>query len=119
PVRHHDDGTEPVLARGVGDGLSVIARRRRDNPADLRFAAFQFIEVDETAAELEGTDRAVVLVFDPQLKTEVRLEEGPAVARGGGKVRTDQRSGRLDPAQGGENLHGILLQRNRSEGKLR
>ena len=66
-VRHDDRRAKAQTRCGKGDALPVIAAGRRHHAADLRLRAPDLVEIDEAAAQLEGADRGVVLVLDPQL----------------------------------------------------
>ena len=66
-VRCHDRRCDPQPRRGECYALPVIAGGRGHHPAQVRLRAAQRVEIDEPAADLEGADRRVVLVLDPQL----------------------------------------------------
>src|SRR5262249_44449295 len=66
-LRHHDDRAKTDTAAGEGDALAMVAAGRRDDASDLGFAPLELGHVDETAADLEGAKRRVVLVLDPDL----------------------------------------------------
>jgi len=66
-LRHDDRRGKAEGGGGIGDTLAVIAGRRGDDAADLRLRPAQIVEIHHAAAHLEGADRGVVLVLDPNL----------------------------------------------------
>src|SRR5690606_21565624 len=97
-----DHGAKPMLPRGVGDGLAVVAGGRGNHAGRARLAALQFVEIDEPPPDFESPDRSVILMLDPNLDAEPCFEQGPAVNRRLADMRTDQRRGRFDFGQGRE-----------------
>ena len=72
----------PARRGGEGDALAVIAAGRRDDAGDAPAAGrFRRSHVDEAAAHLEGADRRVVLVLDPDLGARALAEQRPAILR--------------------------------------
>jgi hypothetical protein len=65
-LRHADRARDAEERARVGDRLAVVARRGRDQAAPPLLLAELRDEVD-AAANLEGADRLVVLVLDPDL----------------------------------------------------
>src|SRR5215472_2631478 len=66
-VRRDDRRLDAQARAGECDALPMIAGGRGDDTAQVRMRAPQLVEIDESAADLEGADRRVVLVLDPQL----------------------------------------------------
>src|SRR5262249_25159559 len=75
---YHDYGGKADTAAGEGDALAVVAAGRRDHAGELGLAPFELGQVDDAAADLEGAERRVVLVLDPDLGTHALREQGPA-----------------------------------------
>jgi hypothetical protein len=80
-VRHDDrrGNTEPP--RRKGNALPVIAARGGDDAFEIGAGAPHVVEIEEAAADLEGADRRVVLVLDPQLGADPPRQERPAILR--------------------------------------
>ena len=98
-VRHDDRRRRGRAAPRQGDALPVIAGRRGDHPAQLRLGAPDRVEIDEPAADLEGADRRVVLVLDPQLGADPRRQQRPAILRGRRHGPMDERRRRLQSSR--------------------
>jgi len=81
-VWHDDRRIEPQPRRGERDALPVIARGRGHDAANIGLRPPDLVEIDETAADLEGADRRMVLVLDPQLGAEAARQQRPAILRG-------------------------------------
>lgn len=105
-VRHHDDGTQAILTGGEGDGLAMVAGGGGDDAPGVRFAAFQLVQVDQPAADLEGADRGVVFMLQPELAAQALLQQRPAQGRGFADVGPDQGLGGFDLGEGGQGFHG-------------
>ena len=80
-VGHHDRGRHPVGAGGESDALAVVASCRRDNPGFGLAGALEVLHINQAAAHLEGADRRVVLVFDPDLAAGTLAQQRPAYLR--------------------------------------
>ena len=89
-----DARADAEQARGEGDRLAVIARRRRDQPAPPLLLAELRHEVD-AAADLERADGLVVLVLHPDLgakelvETRIRIERSRPQVRGDPSARLE------------------------------
>ena len=81
-VGHDDRRIESQSRRGECDALTVIAGSRGHDTPNVRLRPPDSVEVDETAADLEGADRRVVLMLDPQLGAEPAGQQWPAILRG-------------------------------------
>ena len=57
----------------------MIAARGRNHAANTARARRRCIDVDEPAAHLEGADRRVVLVLDPDLAAAALVQQRPAL----------------------------------------
>ena len=55
-VRHDDGRVEPVPPRRKPDRLAVVAARCRDHATQRQLAAPQLVEMDQSAAQLEGAE---------------------------------------------------------------
>src|SRR5205085_10791248 len=73
-VRHPDRQLHPGARAREGERLAVIAAGRADDARDMRTLAFEAVDVDKAAADLEGAGRRVVLVLDHDLDAGARLE---------------------------------------------
>ena len=80
-VGHDDDRRQPDAPRRECHALAVIAAGGRDHAGDIRLLPLQLLHVGESAAQLEGADRRVVLVLDPDLRARALAEQGPAILR--------------------------------------
>ena len=88
PLGDADARLEAEEARRVGDRLAVVARRGGDQAAAPLLLAQLRDEVD-AAANLEGADRLVVLVLDPDLGADELAQRGVAVERRRAQMRRD------------------------------
>src|SRR5438034_1916216 len=66
--RHHDHGAHAELLRGKRDGLAVIPRGKRDDPALARGVG-KFADGVVGAADLERADR--LLVLELEMRTQL------------------------------------------------
>ena len=87
----------------------MIAGGGGDHTAHVWLLAFQFVHIDEPAADLESADGCVVLVLQPQLTAENRFEQRPAISRRFTNVRTNERLGGFDFAQAWQRFHPARL----------
>ena len=99
-LRH--DNRDPLarLPGGIGDGLPVIAARRRHHA--VRFA---LRHIGEPAANLEGADGRVVLVLDPDLGPGPLSQQRPDPLRGRRERGVNEFGRRLDFSLSGQ-CHG-------------
>src|SRR5262249_43400004 len=88
-MRYDDRRSYPGARRRIRDTLAVIAARRRDQAGDRMRCAREAVDIDDSAAQLERADRAVVLVLDPDLGAGARAEQRPSDLRRGGERRAD------------------------------
>ena len=58
------------------------------------------VEIDQSAANLEGADRGMVFVFDPDFSAESLAEQGPSILRCGRKNGVNGSGGGFDLVQG-------------------
>src|SRR5690606_13845682 len=77
-VWHQDADAQARLTRSQCEALAMVAAGGRDQPAHLRLAAQQCVDIDQPAAHLEGRSGSVVLVLDPQLATGALAQQWPA-----------------------------------------
>src|SRR2546421_690149 len=91
-LRHADDGLDAEQAGGIGDRLSVVPGRCRDDtPTPLIFRQLRD-EIDPTA-DLERTDWLMVFVLDPGLRADQLVECRVAVEGRGLEVGGDSIAG--------------------------
>src|SRR5215469_11897819 len=57
----------------------MIAGGRGDDTAQVRIGAPRLVEIDEPSADLEGADRGVVLVLDPQIGPDPPRQLRPTI----------------------------------------
>jgi len=81
-VGHDNRRIDPKPRAGERDALTVIARRRGHDPPNIGLRPPERVEIHEAAADLEGADRRVVLVLDPQLGADPPRQQWPAILRG-------------------------------------
>jgi hypothetical protein len=98
----------PVAAGGVADRLPVIAAGSADDPKGPVLAFGEIVEVGKTAAQLEGAGRSVVLVLDPDFRTELRLEQRPGVLRSRRHRLVNDRRGVLELLQPGQEIGHVV-----------
>ena len=103
------DDVHRLVYAADDDELAVIACRGCDDTAHLGLLAFQFVHVNKSAANLEGADGCVVFVLQPQLAAEARFEQRPVIGRRFTNVRTNERLGGFDFAQGWQRFHPARL----------
>jgi hypothetical protein len=106
-ARHHDAGGDTGALCRVSDGLAVIAAGGGDDAADRGLRALQPVEIDEPTADLECTDRRVVLVLHPASRPQPRLEQRPAVLWRRREAAGDQLRCGLQLRQRGEGVHAV------------
>src|SRR5262249_34587449 len=68
-----------VATPGKGDALAVIAPRCRDQARRVGALAFQAIDIGEPAADLEGSDRRMVLMLDGDGRAEPLRQQRPGM----------------------------------------
>ena len=98
-VRDDERGGNAVARRGKGDRLPVVAARGGDHPFHRASRAPQVIEIHEPAAHLEGADRRVVFVLDPDRAAAPRVEQRPPLLRRRRHRLVDDRGRLLQLAQ--------------------
>ncbi len=76
---------------GKGDALAVVAAGGADHPGHVRLLATQRVHVDEAAADLERTDRRMVLVLDPHLAAGAAAQQRPTDLRRRRQMSVDHR----------------------------
>ena len=86
--RHDDAAPNPVKTARQCDGLTVIPRARADDAALLLLVA-QLRDQIQTAADLEGSGRVVILVLDPGGAANPLVEQRMLEERRGPHVRVD------------------------------
>ncbi len=64
--------------RGVRDTLAVIAAGCRDQARRRTRRAREAVHIDDSAAQLERADGAVIFVFDPDFCSSARSEQRPS-----------------------------------------
>ena len=106
-VRNDDHAAQAVAARGVREALSMVASRRADDAGGALAALGHRAEQVESAANLEGAGRRVVLVLDPDLAAGATREQRPRVLRRRGHRRVDA------PGRGFE----VVERRHRGHGR--
>ncbi len=80
-VRHQNADRQAGLARSQCQALAVVAAGGGDQPAYLRLAAQQGVDIDQPATHLEGRGGRVVLVLDPQLAAQALGQQRPGQLR--------------------------------------
>src|SRR5208283_4200348 len=80
-MRYDDRGRQSGALRGESERLAVIAARRRDDAFEMRPFAFEPLDVDEAAAQLEGADRRMIFVFDEDLGADTGAQQRPRILR--------------------------------------
>ena len=100
---YHDRDPLAGLPGGIGDGLAVIAARRRHHAS-----GFALGHVGQPAANLERADGCMVLVLDPDLGSGAFGEQRPDPLRGRGEGAIDQFGRRLDFRLSGQ-CHGSSM----------
>ena len=80
-ARHEDRRLHAVTARGECEALAVIAAGRRNQPGRRGPLALEAIDIDQSAAHLEGADRGVVLVLDDDRRAEPLRQQRPGMRR--------------------------------------
>ena len=104
--RHHDGGGQAKRSGGQCHGLAVVSAGGRNDAAGAAVFFDMFLDVDDGAARLEGSDRRVVLVFDRDFQTEPLLQQWPGITWGfRHKLAHDRKSG-FKVVQGEESSHG-------------
>ena len=101
---HHQRRGEAEAGRGVGDALAVVAPGGGDHAGGLAVPS-QIVHVDEAAPHLEGADRGVVLVLDPNLGPGALRQQRPGDLRRGVEGLVNERGGLLEFGQRGQ-AHG-------------
>src|SRR4029078_10270928 len=94
-LRHKDGGGNTLAPCGERYGLAVIAARRCDDTVGLAALLAQ-THVDETASDLEGARRRVVLMLDPAFALRRFGEKRPGILRGGRHRRIDDALGAIE-----------------------
>src|SRR5262249_58656114 len=59
----------------------MVSARRRYDAGDIGARLFEPVEIDKSAARLEGADRRMVLVFDHDVDTGGGFQQRPSVLR--------------------------------------
>src|SRR4051794_6394722 len=73
----HDDGDGQVMSRtSQRDRLTVVPPGRSNESVD-RFALGQAVDIDQPTAQLERTDRTVVLMLHPDVRAERVAQQWP------------------------------------------
>ena len=80
-MRHDDGCGNAVLARGVTHRLAMVAARRADDAGGAVAAPRKIAEINQSSTQLERADGGVVLVLDPDLRADRRLQQRPRVLR--------------------------------------
>ena len=103
---------DAVEARRIGDRLSMVSRRRRDQPARPLVLGELRDEVDP-AANLERPDRLVVLVLHPDLGTEQLVETRVGIERSRPEMRADPPARLEDVGEGDRRpVHALAQSRS-------
>ena len=100
-ARHHDHRPYAEDARGEGDALAVVAAGRGDHAGQVRLRLLEVAHVDQPAAHLEGADRGVVLVLDPDLAAAALGQQRPADLRRRRDRAMHEIGGGLELGEGG------------------
>ena len=82
-LRHDDGGGNAGLGRGKRDALAMIAARGADHSLHTGGVVLELVNIDQSAAHLEGADRRVVLVLHPGLAPSAPGEQRPSILRRG------------------------------------
>ena len=109
PLRHDDHGIDPAGPRGKPDRLTMVASCRRDHAAYVRFVRPQIGHIDQAATDLEGPDRRVVLVLDPDRRSHRLGQQRPDVLRGRRHRGVDDFSGSFDFGFGWQFRHRTIF----------
>src|ERR1700732_3719969 len=78
---YNDRRRDTVLMRCKSHRLAVISSRCGDYSLGLGTGAAELFEIDETATHFERTGGGVVLVFDPDCRSNTRFKKWPPVLR--------------------------------------
>ena len=89
-MRDHDRDGKTLLAASPGEGLPMVASRRRDDPTHIRPLTAQPLGIDETTAHFEGAGGRVVFVLDPHFGAGALGQQRPGVLWRPGEARVDQ-----------------------------
>src|SRR4051812_32343789 len=95
-ARHQDRHGHAVTARGEGQALAMIAARRRDQSRGAGALAPHPVDIDQSAAHLEGCGRRVVLMLDDHACTEAFRQQRPRMRRRRLHRRSDHGMGALE-----------------------
>src|SRR5436190_4346919 len=80
-VRHHDCRGDTESRRREANRLTMVTASRGNYPLEIRLGAAQMLEVHESAANLECSDRRLILVLHPHGCSATRVQERPALLR--------------------------------------
>ncbi|MPM26289.1 hypothetical protein SDC9_72790 [bioreactor metagenome] len=105
-MRHDDGARHAVLAGGPGDALAVVAARGADDFARQRILLRKLLEERQPAANLEGSDRVVVLMLEPAVRAQPLGQQRPAVLRRGLEFGMHSACGGFDVLQVREQIVG-------------
>src|SRR5581483_3831440 len=69
-ARHIDHRRHAMTVCGERKTLAVVTARGGNDAGHIRLLALQPLQINETAADLEGADRRVVLMLDHDMRAE-------------------------------------------------
>ena len=107
-LRHHEGRLEAEPGRGEGNALAVIAPGGGGHARDRAVPA-QVVHENEPAPHLEGTDRRVVLVLDPDFGAGALCQQRPGDLRRRVERLVDEGGGLLERGQRGQAHEGAPL----------
>ena len=93
---NHDQGLQSMQSRSHSHALTMVASRGRNNTFEPRLRLLQPVHVDQCAAQLERSNRGVILVLQPGLGPEPLIQQRPGVLRRRRHVRIDNALRLLD-----------------------
>jgi hypothetical protein len=80
-VGHDNYGRKPIELSRESDALAVVAARRRNDAAKVRFSMSQLLEINEPTPDLEGAQRGMILVLHPEFCANMLAQLWPAHLR--------------------------------------